>query len=418
MLQYLMETLAFQLIFLAVFDLFLKKETFFQLNRAYLLIAFILSLVLPLIKIEALKTVLSQEAIFYPDFLWEINGSPMMKSKTTESSFWELLDIHEWVFLFGAATLTIYFGAKLYRIQSMRNKGTVRYYSNFTKVVVKQSKTAFSFFKLVFLGDGIAKEKEPQILAHELVHVKQWHSLDLLFFELMRIPFWFNPLVYFYQYRIAELHEYIADAQVTKSNKKAHYELLLSEVFQTQNLSFVNQFFKTSLTKKRIVMLNKQKSKIIFRTKYALLLPLVFGILLYTSCEIQNKSEGELITSQVKTPSRIPFGTFDNVPVFPGCENSSDRKTCFLEMINEHIRKNFNYPKEAQEQGIEGRVAVIFTIDTNGNINDIEQRGPSPILEAEVKRIIQRLPKMKPGTLNGEAVNVAFSTPVVFKLNG
>ena len=81
-------------------------------------------------------------------------------------------------------------------------------------------------------------------------------------------------------------------------------------------------------------------------------------------------------------------------------------------------RKNFNYPKEAQEQGIEGRVAVIFTIDTNGNINDIEQRGPSPILEAEVKRIIQRLPKMKPGTLNGEAVNVAFSIPVVFKLNG
>ena len=179
-------------------------------------------------------------------------------------------------------------------------KGTIRYYSDFTKVVVKQSKTAFSFFKLVFWGDGIAKEKEPQILAHELVHVKQWHSLDLLFFELMRIPFWFNPLVYFYQYRIAELHEYIADAQVTKSNKKAHYELLLSEVFQTQNLSFVNQFFKTSLTKKRIVMLNKQKSKIIFRTKYALLLPLVFAMLLYTSCEIQNKSEGELITSQVK----------------------------------------------------------------------------------------------------------------------
>jgi beta-lactamase regulating signal transducer with metallopeptidase domain len=77
----------------------------------------------------------------------------------------------------------------------------------------------------------------------------------------MRIVAWFNPLVYVYQNRISEVHEYIADAEVAKTHKKEQYQLLLTQVFKTQYISFINPFFKSSLIKKRIVMLQKSKSK-------------------------------------------------------------------------------------------------------------------------------------------------------------
>lgn len=87
-----------------------------------------------------------------------------------------------------------------------------------------------------------------------------------------------------------------------------------------------------------------------------------------------------------------------------------------IKNIQEHIRKHFNYPKEAQDQGIEGRVSVIFTIDTDGTITDINKRGPHELLENEVERIIKRLPKMQAGKHAGKAVKVPFSIPIVFKL--
>ena len=482
MLQYILESLAFQLAFLLVYDLFLKKETFFQWNRAYLLTTFALSLGLPWVRIEALKTTITQENVFYPEFLWQLSAVEV--TPVTETSFWEVFSLYEWLFFMGASVMTLWFSVKLYRIQQLRETSVVKFYPNYTKVVVKKSEVAFSFFKQVFLGDAIPKAKEPKILAHELVHIKQWHSLDLLFFELLRIVFWFNPMVYVYQNRMADLHEFIADSKVAKTNKKEQYQLLLSEAFQTQNLSFVNQFFKKSLIKKRIVMLTKQKSKSIYQLKYILLLPLVFGMLVYSSCEKEvgptskfSESvsiEGDLITFKVydldnlteeerlehtkilenvesegKTGQlkimdsferhmrivfsdgiiqsidvkknedikAVPFGVIDEVPIFPGCENAANKKACFQEKMIAHIKKHFNYPKKAQDLGIQGRVSIMFTIDEAGNITNIRKRGPHELLENETERIINRLPKMTPGKQGGEVVKVPFSIPVTFKLD-
>ena len=152
------------------------------------------------------------------------------------------------------------------------------------------------------------KKEYDSIIQHELVHIEQWHSWDLLFFELMRIVGWSNPLVYVYQSRVSELHEFIADAKVAKTNKKEQYELLLSQVFQTENISFINQFFKSSLIKKRIVMLQKSKTKRVWQLKYLLLVPLVLGMLVYTSCEQKSNElnsdelgiDGEQSIEQIK----------------------------------------------------------------------------------------------------------------------
>ncbi len=481
MIQYVLEIVVFQLLFLAGYDLFLKKETFFQWNRAYLLVTFILSLLLPWIKIEALKTSVPHEYIGYSQVFFQLDAV-QVGGIVEKISFWDALLWYQWLCILGTTITAIWFLVKLLKIQWLKNSGRKKYFNGYTQVIIAKSSLAFSFFKNVFLGEEIPVEKQPNIVAHELVHIRQWHSLDLLFFELARIIFWFNPLVYLYQMRMSELHEFIADAHVAKTNKKEQYQLLLSEVFQTQNISFINQFFKKSLIKKRIVMLSKSKSRKVFQLKYLVLLPLVLGMLVYTSCErnqedavfsssviidedkivfnvkdLENSTEeeeleksklfqymetviknGELLIKDdlnnsmeiyyedtkvvnldVKKSSRItpsPFALVDEVPIFPGCENATDKRACFQESIQTHIRKNFHYPQEAQDLGIQGRVSVVFQIAEDGSIANIRKRGPHQLLEDEVERIINRLPKMQPGKQDGEAVSVPFSIPINFKL--
>ncbi|KAA2218589.1 MULTISPECIES: energy transducer TonB [Maribacter] len=112
----------------------------------------------------------------------------------------------------------------------------------------------------------------------------------------------------------------------------------------------------------------------------------------------------------------VPFAVIEDVPIFPGCENESDKRACFNSMIQKHISKNFRYPEIAQEMGIQGRVSVMFTIQKDGSIGNIRMRGPDKNLEAEAARIIGKLPKMTPGKQRGRAVRVPFSIPINFKL--
>jgi bla regulator protein blaR1 len=622
MLQYILECISFQLIFLIIYDFFLKKETFFQWNRLYLLSTHVLSLTLPWIKIEAFKTEVPTEYFVYPEFLWNMDSAPITVT-AIESS---ILNIswQQGVFFLGLLGATLLFGYKMHQLYRLRKNGDVHYFLNFTRIIVANSNLAFSFFKSIFLGDKVLAKEQENIIKHELVHIQQKHSWDLLFFELLRIVFWFNPLVYVYQSRISELHEFIADAQVAKTNKKEQYQLLLSQVFQTQHISFVNQFFKTSLIKKRIAMIQKSRSKKIWQLKYLLLVPIVLGMLAYTSSETQtndiveqeqtsddailikeitkkiekdikdfgdvdialyafisahnNYTNAEVFTkkeffeyrilmnistqkrlkelnakggikynssltkptsviytsyvnrreafqlldkdldisinmnkqdvilidkkdinsiesyvinvgdisdvtadeikfingmiedvlekgdskykslvlkdnqyafrvlkkaeqvndgrnktkemytflkqSKVEDSKHIPrkidsivsFAVVEEVPIFPGCENDDDKRGCFYENIREHIRKNFRYPEEAQERGIQGKVKVIFMIDQNGSITNIHKHGIELILLEESDRIISLLPKMTPGKHKGKLVKVPFSIPITFKL--
>jgi protein TonB len=115
----------------------------------------------------------------------------------------------------------------------------------------------------------------------------------------------------------------------------------------------------------------------------------------------------------------VPFAVIEDVPIYPGCERvrKSERRNCFQEQINKHIRKNFRYPDIAQEMGIQGRVYVSFIINKDGTIGSVRMRGPDKNLEKEAARIINRLPRMIPGKQRGRPVRVPFSIPITFKLN-
>ena len=124
----------------------------------------------------------------------------------------------------------------------------------------------------------------------------------------------------------------------------------------------------------------------------------------------------DVVVDEMEEDLDVPFSVIEDVPVFPGCENESDKRACFNSMIQKHISKNFRYPEIAQEMGIQGRVNVMFVIQKDGSIGGVRMRGPDKNLEAEAARIIDKLPKMTPGKQRGRAVRVPFSIPITFKL--
>lgn len=124
----------------------------------------------------------------------------------------------------------------------------------------------------------------------------------------------------------------------------------------------------------------------------------------------------EVEVEEVEEDISVPFAVIEDVPIFPGCEGAKDKKACFQEMMQKHIRKNFRYPEIAQEMGVQGRVNVVFVIQKDGSIGNIRMRGPDKNLEAEALRIIKKLPKMTPGKQRGRPVKVPFSIPITFKL--
>ncbi|RDY58670.1 energy transducer TonB [Flagellimonas nanhaiensis] len=113
----------------------------------------------------------------------------------------------------------------------------------------------------------------------------------------------------------------------------------------------------------------------------------------------------------------VPFAIIEYVPVFPGCEvyeSQADRKECFNQKVQEHIRKNFKYPPAALDMGITGKVFVQFVINSKGQVTEIRQRGPDRLLEQEAVRIISTLPQVKPGVQRGKPVKVKYSIPIHF----
>src|SRR5690606_20037782 len=308
MVLYMLQVAAFQLVFLMIYDAFLKKETFFNWNRLYLLVTAILSVIIPFIRLDVFKNTIPQEYIISLPTVFIGNGTSANQHvvqletviiKSNSFLTWEN------VFYSGVVLASLLFAFKIVKVILLLVKNPKSKLGNLLIINLMNSNAAFSFFHYIFLGERLKEHDKEAILKHEMVHVKEKHTFDLLFFEVLRILFWFNPFIYMYQNRIMTLHEFIADQEAVKHQDKSYYyQNLLSQVFQTQNISFINPFFKQSLIKKRIVMLQKSKSKQIKLFKYALLIPIVFGMLVYSSCakeEIQNSSNELSISQQIES---------------------------------------------------------------------------------------------------------------------
>ena len=306
MVAYVIQVICFQALFLGVYYLLLRKETFFIYNRMYLLATPIIALVLPFIKIATLQTVIPIEVIsvMLPEV---VIGEVTTTQIAQESSF-----VIPWlsIYILGMAISTLLLVTKLKSFMSY-----LSYRKSGEHIInVPNSTEAFTFFKYIFIGEDIDPLSRKQILTHEQIHAKQGHTWDLIFFEIMKIIFWFNPLIYFNQKLISTVHEYLADQKATAAtSKKAYYEELLNTAFGTNNLSFTNTFFNQSLIKNRIIMLQKSKSKKSALIKYAFIVPLVLGMLVYVSCSEDNALDSEKSLEQEIASLRIAIEEKDQM---------------------------------------------------------------------------------------------------------
>ncbi|MFN7044688.1 MAG: energy transducer TonB [Flavobacterium sp.] len=148
---------------------------------------------------------------------------------------------------------------------------------------------------------------------------------------------------------------------------------------------------------------------------------MLFALALILQANISWSQEITVNTEEVKKEEVVPFAVLEDVPIFPGCEEvvRNKKMDCFQEKLNEHIVKNFYYPKEARKKKNQGRVSVLFTINREGKVEIISTKAPEgcELLEAEAIRIISLLPKMEPGKIKGKAVSVKYVQPIIFHLN-
>lgn len=117
--------------------------------------------------------------------------------------------------------------------------------------------------------------------------------------------------------------------------------------------------------------------------------------------------EGVNISGNTLTTKEIP-------PVWPGCEKTENPKICFKEKLTRHLRENYKFPKDASGNLIRGKSVVSFDINERGMPEITKVEGPKQELNAEAKRIILSIPKMKPGELAGKPTAVSYKVPFTF----
>ena len=278
-LMYLFQVNLYLLFFYLFYAVLLRKETFFKLNRLYLMGSALLAIAIPLVKTDWLRGLFITEQIYQTT--QTLNKAILSETLINSPSSPELqpsfapmagLQVGEIVWI-------IYWSITLLLLLNFIRK---LYIAN--QAFKSSSKNqAFSFFNKILIDEDL-RGKET-IRHHEMVHVRQWHSLDIIFFELLAAFNWFNPVAFAYRKSIKNIHEFIADdsAASTLEDRSAYALLLVSNVFNTQSEKLTNSFFNQSLLKRRIIMLHKTKSRKVAILKYGLSAPLFAGMLIFSS---------------------------------------------------------------------------------------------------------------------------------------
>lgn len=410
--HYLLQVNIYLIVFFCFYKLLLDKETYFILNRIYLIGSGVLSLAIPFLRFEWLTTQpVAQQVYTGVD---QLSGFVQISviNPSVEKFNWGNLIVA--IYVCGILFFICRFIYQLIAVRKMfYNVG---------------NGAAFSFLNKKAIAQDVP---EPETIdLHEEIHIKQKHTIDVLFFEFLAIFTWFNPIIYAYKYTIKNIHEFLADEAAAKfqGDKEMYSLLLLSQAFGTRPSTLTNGFFTKSLIKKRIFMLHKQRSKKTAILKYGLFVPLFALTLILSSATIRkndrlievadqlplNNIKGA-VSKTIAAPLRIV-----EVQIAPETYviNESEINTPKIGHLRKDwdsfytfLSRNIMYPKEAIDHKIEGNVRVNFDVES-GKINKVDVVGHLGYdTEAEVKQSILAFAKDLPA----EDGNYSFVT--AFKLN-
>lgn len=277
--------------FYGLYYVLLRRHTFFALNRAYLLVAMLASFGLPLISLPEPVV----ETVALPTFTLPVTVTPTAPTGPTLEE--GLLGAYG----LGALVFLGLLAVSLWRLNQLIRSGTATRQSNHTLVLLADDRVApFSFFRyLVMNQTDFAHNAEP-IMGHELAHIRQWHSVDVLLAELVKVLCWPNPVAWLYKRSLQQVHEYLADQQA--ADKKQYARFLFDYAFQVEPNPLANSFFTPALLTQRIRMLYQSPTARRVLWRYALVLPLLAVLVGLTAARepiaelIQASQPGKKIT--------------------------------------------------------------------------------------------------------------------------
>ncbi|UJP64269.1 TonB family protein [Mongoliitalea daihaiensis] len=295
-LDYIWQSTFCMLFFFGVYVVFLRNEKNFAFNRFYLLLTPLLALVFPLIQIpvEFAKPDISLEQTAFfkalsftegPEEVVATFGLPEVTVSSTKlPTLWTWLDTLKVVYLIAISigVLRIFWSYIQLRLLKERGWYQTRFHlkDNYFFIPTFGLAPVFSYFNKLFWDDSqeLSKEEEQQIIKHELIHIRQYHSYDIIYYQVLSILFWFNPIIHLMRSSIVDVHEYLADEGVLKetSSKETYPKLVVKMAFKGVDLPIGNYFIR-STTLKRIIMMKKSGKKNWLKT--FMVLPLT-GILL------------------------------------------------------------------------------------------------------------------------------------------
>jgi len=361
-------------VFFLAYHILLKKETFFTSNRWFLLAGLFTSAALPFIVYT--KTVWVDAAPL-PEYARTITLDQLIRYKEQmaqqqqESVTINWFDVIGGMYLAGVLLFSIRFIIDFLSIRRILSGTTAIKDGRFRLIDSEKAKSPFSFFNYIVYNSALLKPEElASIIVHEKVHSSQKHSLDMILGQLFCIVFWFNPLIWMYKKTISQNLEFIADAGAMKlmEDKKAYQKTLLKITVQPDCIGITNHFYQ-SLIKKRIVMLNKQRSNNVNSWKYATVLPLL-GAFIF------------LFQIKVVAQEKEPVQLFTDVKVKVAVAINKDTKDEELEESKKLMKEEFDADVafENVKRNLEKEITSLkVTVKEKGNSQVYEVAGNSPI---------------------------------------
>lgn len=472
--NYLIESGISLSLFALVFFLILRKETFFNVNRWFLLASVIFSAVLPLLHIPfyaAQPTVLEEVTVTpYVNLLSTITiyGTDITQGAERFVLNYSLLG---YIYLAGVSFFAIKLLIQIIQIIRLIVRNEVVPEGKVKLVFLDREMSPYSFLNYIFVSKGLNNvDGWEKMIEHEKQHIRQGHTFDVLMLEVIAVVQWFNPFFWMFRRALRENHEFLADqAVIEHGTAPSWYKQILINQYVGDQIVIANNF-NYSLIKTRIKMMSKIKSKKI--TYLKVLLGVILAGSLTASFAFEPKNSENLQQPETSQTKTIVFdgksvqlsgdaasvnklidiitesdeykvktdgktglvtieskGTVDVVGygVKGEPKNQQDEILDTVDQMPEYpggvdafrlfLARTVKYPAEATKKGIQGKVFVTFVIEKDGSVGQAKVvRSADPLLDAEALRVVKVMPNWNPGRNKGEIVRVSYTLPINFAL--
>lgn len=516
-LDYLLKANLYGLLFVVCYELLLRRHTFFALNRAFLLASVVLSLALPLVSLPTQTA----ETFAVPVGVLTLPTTTGAAGPVTVEPAppnWELLGA--WAYGLVAVALLMRLVLRTRRLLRLIRRSPRQMRVDY--VLVQPNEPAvptFSFFRYLVLNPADAGNA--LIIEHELVHIRQVHSADVLALAALRSVFWACPALWLVDRALRQVHEFLADRAASGraasgqdvTQPAGYAQFLVEYSLGVRPDALTNGFFNPSLLKRRIQMLRQRATSRWALGKYALVLPLALALLAMTTAREEITStlrsavaDSMTITGRVtsaadgkplpganivvkgttkgtttnaegrytltglpnqasivvsfigfrtkevpltgqttidirleREPNRLNnvnvtgYGAADqpttsaSATTQPAATTATGEVFTVIEQqpefaggnsaLGDYLRKNLRYPAKAQRENVTGTVLVRFTVTADGSIDDVYvEQGIGGGCNEEAVRLVNQMPRWKPGYQSGQAVDVQYVLPIAFSL--